>query len=360
MNAYNQVRLLILGAIFCVFKIHAVTIGSDSTPQRFLTQQSLNTSDRIAGFASIEAGFLLTSSAVTATFDSNFAVTGQLKLNCGTLILNRDLILHNVSSIASLGNITGNNHVFDLSPSNSLVPTSTVNCGCNVFSDTKLFLSGDVTLDHACLTFSGSSILNGQGHILTLNPTATILVAANSNLLIQDVQILGVGGQRIQALDHSSTFTFEDISLVLNSDYTFAKGRFDVLGDLRVTGSGFSFVYTTSQVSTITTNGMLIIDEGVTFSYAPIITSSTRLRMADNTAQLVLNSGTLYTSTVGLQLTKGMFIVQGKSFLTNNATSNAQALVFGDGSNASNNLSIEILPAAHIELLNGLLFYRNL
>jgi hypothetical protein len=351
-------KLLILGTTLYTLQAHAVTIGSDSTPQRFFTQQALNTSDRIAGFASIEAGFRLTSSAVTATFDSNFPVTGQLLLNCGTLILNRDLILNNVSTIGSLGNITGNNHVFDLSPSNSLVPTTTVNCGCNTFSNTKLVLSGDLTLDHACLTFSGSSLINGQGHTLTLNPTATIFVAANSNLLIQDIQIVGVGGQRIQALDHTSTFSFEDTALVLNGNYTFAKGRFDVLRDLRLTGSGFSFVYTTSQVSTVTTNGNLIIDEGVTFSYAPIITSSTRLRLADSSSQLTLNSGTLYTSTVGLQLTKGMFMVEGKSFLSNRATLDAQALVFGDGTTA-NNLSIEILPAAHIELVQGRLFFRN-
>jgi len=99
-----------------------IDIGSDPAPARFSTQQTLEDGDRIAGFASLEAGFKLVGSIATSTFDSFFPVSGVVELRFGTLVLQRDLILKNSAKFVSLGDITGNGHTLEFAQSITLVP----------------------------------------------------------------------------------------------------------------------------------------------------------------------------------------------------------------------------------------------
>jgi len=111
---------IIIGLVVTSY-VWAVDIGSDTAPSRFATQQILNDGDRIAGFAALDGGFKLSSVAVTGIFDSFFPVTGVIDLNGGTLQLNRDLVLHNVSRIEFVGDILGNYFAFDLAASSSCI-----------------------------------------------------------------------------------------------------------------------------------------------------------------------------------------------------------------------------------------------
>ncbi len=100
---------LLLSVIFC-FSILCVDIGSDTAVTRFNAQQALLNGDRIAGFASLDGGFSLNGLITTAIWDSFFPVSGGVDWNGGTLILNRDLVMHNVSSFGPYGAIAGNGH----------------------------------------------------------------------------------------------------------------------------------------------------------------------------------------------------------------------------------------------------------
>jgi len=111
---------IIIGLVVTSY-VWAVDIGSDTAPSRFATQQILNDGDRIAGFAALDGGFKLSSVAVTGIFDSFFPVTGVIDLNGGTLQLNRDLVLHEVSRIEFIGDIIGNYFAFDLAASSSCI-----------------------------------------------------------------------------------------------------------------------------------------------------------------------------------------------------------------------------------------------
>jgi 6-phosphogluconolactonase (cycloisomerase 2 family) len=132
-------KLLLLCTFFRCFigRIEAATIGSDTAPSRFNTQQTLKTGDRVAGFAALAGGLKLFDYNTAATFDSFFAVSGRLALNGGSLVLTRDLILNDVASIDSLGNIIGNDHIFLLPPNiSNLVTGDIVNCNVSFTSTT--------------------------------------------------------------------------------------------------------------------------------------------------------------------------------------------------------------------------------
>lgn len=101
----------------------SVTIGSDTTVNRFSTKQILNTGDRIAGFAGIEGGMGLFDSNVTATFDSSFPVSGPVTINGGILLLNEDLILRDNGLLANLGSIQAGGHRVELSVQTASIPS---------------------------------------------------------------------------------------------------------------------------------------------------------------------------------------------------------------------------------------------
>jgi hypothetical protein len=72
-----------------------------------------------------------------------------------------------------------------------------------------------------------------------------------------------------------------------------------------------------------------------------------------------LNSATLYTASTGLRLTKGYMGVDGRSFLFAQSSSAGSGFRFGDGVTAANNLTIEIMPAATLQLLSGIVEDAN-
>ena len=116
----------------------AVDIGSDTAVTRFNTQQTLNNGDRIAGFAALEGGFVLSGINTTGTFDSFFQVSGGVGLQAGTLVLNRDLILHNNTEVTSFGDIVAQGHLLEFTCSNTEVPTTGGDeAGCIIFLNTQ-------------------------------------------------------------------------------------------------------------------------------------------------------------------------------------------------------------------------------
>lgn len=122
--------------IICCLSLHSIkatTIGSDTAVNRFNSSQTLFNGDRVAGFAALNGGFSLFGAGTVATWDSFFPVCNQIALNAGHLILNTDLLLNDAASIKTLGRITGQNHLIDLSPSTTLLVTQAdVDAGCAV------------------------------------------------------------------------------------------------------------------------------------------------------------------------------------------------------------------------------------
>ncbi|MCF7899851.1 hypothetical protein K9L05_04385, partial [Candidatus Babeliales bacterium] len=88
--------------------------------------------------------------------------------------------------------------------------------------------------------------------------------------------------------------------------------------------------------------------------------------MQNSTSELFLNGASLKTTYTGLQLTKGTLVLDHKNYLYNQdadgtgAASSSQAIIFGDGISADNDLHIEILPGGSLDLKTGILEFRNI
>ena len=229
---------------------------------------------------------------------------------------------------------------------------------CVFFSDVSLFLSCNVCIKDCCITFTGDSAIVGRGKCLTLD-NCTLSVDSTSTLLFKDITVKGIKGTNIQCLDESATIEYSNARWVLDDDYTFGAGKFDVLKDFTVIGEDKKFIYTSDQVSSVETNGRFILEHNLTFSYDPPVANKELINLIDETAQLMMNGATLHATTTGLQLTKGQLVVDRESFLSSEATVAAEAISFGDGVDAANNLTIRWRPAGKLTLLQGHVLYNN-
>lgn len=329
-------------------QIFAVDIGSDTAVTRFNTQQTLNNTDRVAGFAELAAGFTLASSAVTATFDSFFPVSGNVSLTHGTLILNRDLIFRDVTTITELGNITGQYHDISFSSSVTSLPNIGGNAANINVSNVNIFLNANVYMRQESMHFTGQSIIDGAGHSLTLAPTCSIIVDSGASLMFKNIVLENVNTSKLQMVDSLGTITFNDVQLVMDNNYTMSNGKFVVLSDFRISGEGFTFVYNTDQVSTISTDGRMFLDHDMTFSYAPRVASRAQLVLLASSSELWMQGATLFTTSTGLRLDTGRLIIDRDSSLYNQGTVESEAISFAD------TLDVQLYPAATLACLNGL------
>ena len=307
-----------------------VDIGSDSTVTRFNNLQVLSNGDRIAGFAALAGGFELFNAATKATFDSFFGVSGPIRIKNGTLVLNRDLILQDAAQFDSIGNIISNGHIMELAPTATLIQANPQSLQCVILSDIDIILNNDLLLKDVCITFTGDCLIDGRGNCLTIDSTSTLIVGFNSTLAFHDVTLVNVQGNILRCTDATSTVTFKETILELSSNYSFTIGHFDVLGNVEIRGEGLSFIYRSPSVSTIQPEGRLILDYNLTFSYAPTSANRDLINLVDNTAQLILNGNTLFSTTTGLRLTKGDIVIKRDSFLSADGTVAGQGISFGD------------------------------
>lgn len=339
--------------------IYAANIGSNTAPTRFTTQQTANNGDVFAAFAGLVAGFALASNLVTATFTSFFSVLGNIDLRGGTLVLTQDLIMSNVSAITTMGNITGNGCMLQLSATATTVPTTLLAPNSFTMTNLEMALDNDTTLNSTTLTFNGSSTIDGRGNMLTLGGTAAIVAGASSTLTLRNMVIKGVTGNNIRNANTTGTINFENVQLILSGTFTFSQGVFTVLQDVFFTGNTQTFIHTSTQISTILDSSTLFIDETVTFSYAPSVALKDRLQFTNNSSALALNSGTLQVSSAGMLLTKGELLVDGASSLVSDATTVSNAIQFGDGVSSANNCQIIMSPGASLDLVRGYVAMDN-
>jgi hypothetical protein len=339
--------------------IYAVTYGSDSAVNRYTSLITLNNGDLVAAFGFLSAGCSLSSAAVNATVRTVFPLGGALSINGGTITLGHDLYFLNNATIASMGNIAANGYGVSLS-SNGVMPTVVPGSViCYTWSNIKVELNADLTLQNSCIIFDGNSSIIGQGHILTLASTCTIQVKQNASLLLKDIIIKGINSSKIACLDTRSTLSLENVQWIQNGNYNFNAGKFDVLGRWSLEGKNYRFAYQTNKKSTIRSYATMELMPSFTFSYKPSIANMNLLAFSDSTAELLVSGATIHTSNVGLQLTKGLLTIDDHVFFANDGATSAQGIYFGDGISAANNLNIDWLAESGFDITSGFLIYDN-
>lgn len=340
----------------------ADVVGSDTSPSSepfYLFPDAPVVANRIANYAWMQGGFGLQSAATNLLFDSVFPVSGVIALNNGTITLNRDLIMSNITTIESLGTIVGNGHTLSLSPTVTWLPAQTA-----TFSNIKLVLNSDVIVKGP-LSFIGSCVTNnmiqGNGHRLILDPDPGSLVVSGI-LTVQNVILEGIAGSNIQLLTDSSVLKLDNVTWIQDGDVTFTHGSL-VVNNLVTMQGPWTFAYQTSQSSFINQNGILLLDDGFTFSYDPSSSLQNLLSFVDETSLLILNGATLHASVTGLQLTNGSLKVMSNSFFSSETqlvgtVTLDNGITLGDG-NVLHDFMGAIAPQAQLKIVQGSLNYRN-
>lgn len=231
--------------------------------------------------------------------------------------------------------------------------------GCVTFSDLDIFLNNDVLFRNCCIIFDGESRITGRGNCLTMAGTCTFIVEAGASLEIKDLTFHGISDGRFYCTDNLSSLTFSDVDLVLDDDYSFTVGKFDVINDFHIFGEGHTFAYQSSAKSEIKNNSSLILENNITFSYDPPIASGSLISLEGGTSELCLNGATLYSTPTGLQLTKGIVSLDRNSSISSEATVEAEAIKFGDGVDPANDIDLQGLPAENVNITQGIVVFNN-
>ncbi len=229
----------------------------------------------------------------------------------------------------------------------------------STLANVELLFENDVMLQNCSLLLNGNNVINGRSGRVTLDSSCELIVDANSGLVLKDVTLRGINTNSLKLVDDTSKVVFDNVRIILDGEYSFTLGSFDVNNQLSIEGDGYTFNFQTDLVCTITRNSQLILNDGITFNYDPSIVSKTLLQLYDETSTLVLNGARLSANSAGIQLTKGRLFIEGKSFLNGAGMLLNEAIDFGDGNNVLNNLRVEWLPAAQLIVEEGFLRDRN-
>ena len=352
---------VILGAHLLLYQTaFPLIVGSNSVLSReaHVTFPAEDGNNEIRGFAAMENGFALENSTTTCLFNDFFPVSGEIVLNSGTLTLSRDLVLSNVTTWTSLGNVTGNSYNIYLSNGLSSLGSAALE-GNFSFDTVSLSLNSNITL-HSSILFQGSCTLNGRGNVLDLSDSGKIIIGDSGSLLIKDVTLQGISDGKIYCADSLGTITFEDVIWIQDSNYSFTQGKFEVIENFLMKGPTTIFAYQSDQQSSIGAYSMIKFDSGMTFSYDPPTASNDLLAFVNSTAVMHLEDTTLHSTTTGLHLTKGTLEVNGDCFISSDATVEGEGIMIGDGVLAVNDVDIKYFAESSLKVVSGYLVYNNI
>jgi len=227
---------------------------------------------------------------------------------------------------------------------------------CFVFSDVDIVFNDDFSVDRSCILYQDNCLLDSHNHYFDFGPSATFIIDNYASLMIGNQVMTGLSGTKIQCRDMTSTLTLVDTTLILDGDFTFTQGRIDIIGKVKLeTTNNAKFIYMSEQPLTIQSNAKLVLDEDVTFSYAPLSGAPDLLRFADSTAVLEFKGGDLHT-TGTLHLTKGTIRISTNAHLSTSSID--YNIVFGSG-DAVDDLICIILRDQALRVTQGVLSYKN-
>jgi hypothetical protein len=276
-----------------------------------LAMQVTGTDNTFAGSGNMNGPIVILNNSSILNVNFNGIIFNSIAMNGGSLLLQDNLTLGNDASLTGSGcvNINTRNVHFGR---NDFSWTGTT---CWLSSSGSLNLNSTLSLS-GTWTIQGTCIVNGNGNTLNLNSTGNIVIKPNSQIIFRNITLNNVHANSIQVLDDNSVIVLDKVVWQQSENVQFTKGSMQFLNNVRMVGNGYAFAYQTAQTSTVSSNCRFVLDNNFTFSYDPIFFDSRNLlEFIDNTSQLILNGATLYATTTGMQLTKGMLsILKNSSF----------------------------------------------
>lgn len=292
-------------------------------------------------------------------------------LNGGTLALDRDLHFYQNlqgppvgGQVASVGKLELDNHAIRVAANDMTWASSFhfVGNGSRMVFNAKVSLSGTTTIE-------GIHTIDGNGHILEFGPAARLFVASGSTLIFCNITIKNLSGTKISCLDDTSQVIFDNVKLVQDDDFKFETGSIIFRNQVDLTGgdgcsaaSIYSFLYESSQTSSIDSNSTLRVGRGVRFELGnqDWQASTQPLGFSGLTSVLHLDDSRLRVKDQGVQFKKGRMRVSDSSMLEVDTT---YGFTVGNGMAAAQDFIIEIEGDARLTIDGGVgqgvLYYNN-
>ncbi|MBY0352884.1 WD40 repeat domain-containing protein [Candidatus Babeliales bacterium] len=259
------------------------------------------------GYVRLNNGFTILAGQ-SAGLDTFVTVSGAIDLRTtGSLDLRGDLFLDAHVTWSSSGKIYGRGNTIHLGGPLNL-PADTI------------------------LQFIDDTIIDGDGHALTLGAHAQLLLASDVSLTLKNMTIQTTRNSAhipiIRCFDQKGHVTLDNVELALADDFAFRTGRMFFNNDVVVTGTS-CFVYQSVMQSYVVPHSLLTFDPGTTLYYYPSSTDKDLVQLQDKSSGIYLNGAatTLQTTHTGMQLTKGRFWLDNKITLSTRANTVANGFV---------------------------------
>ncbi len=180
---------------------------------------------------------------------------------------------------------------------------------------------------------------------------------------IEHAIIKGIKDNKIHCTNDNGVLSLRDVSWILDGDTTFSTGALRFKNSVDFVGEA-TFAYQSSQTSTVLAKSELELDNGITFSYDPIVIASKDLfEFEDETSVLSLNGATLHTTVTGMNLTKGKIRIKRDSYLSaETEVQNGQLIDEGIsfGNQVSlNDCKLDFYGGETLYLTQGSINYKN-
>lgn len=349
-----NVRLIVLLLSLQFFNIRAIVKGSNTLPSlesnfTFPEDVGIFGPNEIRGFAWFKDGFSLENSDTDLIYNAVFPVSGVVDLNGGTLTLQADLAFQDDATLTGLGFIEGANHSINLCSSITSFPADT-----QEFNDTKIFLQADLTINSA-ITFAGESLLCGKGNVLTLAPNSEIIIPANSQLTLRDLEIRGITSDNIRATDGSSLLILDNVKWIQDSNVEFSAGSILFKNRVDILGTS-TFAYSSMQTSTIEDSACLYINSGMHLCMGRTLHEP--LFFESDSSCLYLDNCSFSATTSGISFTNGIIRLARDITFDSLGTTTQTGLILGDGSPA-HDITVYFEPGAAVVHTSGYWVYNN-
>ncbi|KKP35328.1 MAG: hypothetical protein UR26_C0006G0012 [candidate division TM6 bacterium GW2011_GWF2_32_72] len=228
-----------------------------------------------------------------------------------------------------------------------------------VFSNVHMRLSENLQLRNP-IVFVGDCSFFGNGHILDLTETGSLIVWSNSKLTLDNIVVKNISDSNITCLD-TGVLTLKDVNWNQIQDFNFDTGAIWFKNYVFFTGD-YSFIYQSNQTSTVLHETKIELDAGFTFSYDPLSKAGNLFQLEDSSARLKFMGASLYAA-VPLELTKGTLLFKEDSIFASSydpeISSTLQGISFGN-SNAEEDLIFRINPGVCLTVDSGILNYKNI
>ncbi|MBY0353686.1 WD40 repeat domain-containing protein [Candidatus Babeliales bacterium] len=281
----KRVLKLLLVLAFCPVLARATSLNGTASivyQDKHYVFRNFNTA---TGYVRLNNGFTILAGQ-SAGLDTFVTVSGAIDLRTtGSLDLRSDLFLDAHVTWSSSGKIYGRGNTIHLGGSLSL-PTDTV------------------------LQFIDDTIVDGDGHTLTLGAHAQLLLASDVSLTLKNMTIQTTRNSSnipiIRCFDQKGHVTLDDVELALADDFPFRNGRMFFNNDVIVTGTS-CFIYQSVMQSYVASQSLLTFDPGTTLYYYPSTTAKSLLQLQDKSAGVYFKGAatTLQTTHTGMRLSKG-------------------------------------------------------